>query len=173
MLGLAPVLDFDGTLADLEVDWVELRRSLKVDRIDDLWYRSGGWDTVTAAEIEAATVASPVIPVELLSTVSCFSVVTSNAASAVHRFVDRFPVLKQRLSIVVGREELGGPKTEFKRFELGVQRCLEATDQQRTESPSTYVGDSDYELDFARRLGMRAVDVRDLIGRESIQRGGI
>jgi hypothetical protein len=164
MLGLAPVLDFDGTLTHLGVDWVGLRQELGVDRIDDLWSRAGNWNIVAEAEIAAASVAAAVAPVAtILSAVRCFAVLTSNDARAVTRFVERFPALRDRLAIVVGREELGGPKTDFARFEVGMQQCLEATEQHRGGERAVYVGDSPYELDFALRLGLNVVDVEDLV----------
>ena len=39
MLGRAPIVDFDGTLARLDVDWDGLRRSLGLGSLDDLWRR--------------------------------------------------------------------------------------------------------------------------------------
>jgi FMN phosphatase YigB (HAD superfamily) len=164
MIGPAPVLDFDGTIARLNVDWTELRRRLNVDRIDDLWTRTRGWSEVTDAEVRGATTAAVISPVvAILSKVQGFAVLTSNDARAVHRFMDRFPDLKNRLAIVVGRGELGGPKTDFGLFDEGVQQCLAATNQYRNGEQAVYVGDSSYELDFASRLGLKAVDVKDLI----------
>ncbi len=164
MLGPAPVLDFDGTIAQLDMDWIELRRQLNVDRIEDLWTGTRDWSAVADAEVRAATTAAPVESVvAILSEVQVFAVLTSNDARAVHRFVDRFPDLKNRLAVVVGREELGGPKTDFALFNEGVQQCLTATAQHRNGEQAVYVGDSPYELDFASRLGLKAVDVKDLI----------
>jgi hypothetical protein len=163
MIGLAPVLDFDGTLATLDVDWAGLRRRLNVDHIDDLWSRGGDWNAVIDAEVSAASTAEAVTPVvTILSTVRCFAILTSNDARAVRRFLSRFPELVNRLTVVVGRRELGGPKTDFTLFEIGVRHCLAANDLLRDREQSVYVGDSAYELDFARRLGLKAVDVKDL-----------
>jgi phosphoglycolate phosphatase-like HAD superfamily hydrolase len=172
MIGPAPVLDFDGTIAQLDVDWIELRRQLNVDRIDDLWTKTREWSEVTDAEVRAATTAEVVGPIAaILSKVQGFAVLTSNDARAVHRFMDRFPDLKNRLAIVVGRGELGGPKTDFTLFTEGVQKCLTATDQYRNGEQAVYVGDSSYELDFAHRLGLKAVDVKDLIDHHRPEEG--
>jgi Haloacid dehalogenase-like hydrolase len=163
MIGHAPVIDFDGTLARLDVDWAGLRRRLRVQRIDDLWSKGADWGAVIDAEVSAASTAEVVTPLAtILSTVRCFAVLTSNDAGAVRRFLSRFPELENRLTIVVGRRELGGPKTDFTVFELGVRQCLAANDLLSDGEQSVYVGDSAYELDFARRLGMRTVDVKDL-----------
>jgi phosphoglycolate phosphatase-like HAD superfamily hydrolase len=165
MLGLAPVLDFDGTLTNLAIDWAKLRRRLNVERIDELWSRPNDWSIVSSEEIGAAEIADPIRPVvDGLSRVRDFAVLTSNDAAAVHRFVDRFPLLKVRLRLVIGRHELGGPKTDFSRFESGVRRCLVATGQDQGQAIPVYVGDSQFELDFARKMGMRAVDVKELTG---------
>jgi phosphoglycolate phosphatase-like HAD superfamily hydrolase len=161
MLGLAPVLDFDGTLAQLDVDWPALRAKLNVERIEELWSRANGWDVVTDAEVRAAETALPVLPAAMLSGVRCFAVLTSNDARAVRRFMDRFPQLRERLTTVVGREELGGPKSDFACFELGIRQCMDAMN---IDELTTYVGDAPYELDFARRLGLTAIDVRELVG---------
>ena len=39
MLGLTPILDFDGTITELPVDWSSLRRQLGIHQIVDLWER--------------------------------------------------------------------------------------------------------------------------------------
>ena len=72
MLGRAPIVDFDGTLARLDVDWDGLRRRLGLGSLNDLWETRGsrrdgwmddaGWRAVTAAEIDAARDAEPVAP---------------------------------------------------------------------------------------------------------------
>lgn len=164
MIGLAPVLDFDGTLARLDVDWVGLRRSLKVERIDDLWSRNDtDWNAVVVAEVSAAETAEAVAPVvAILSAVRCFAILTSNDSEAVRRFVSRYPELENRLTVVIGRRELGGPKTDFNRFEVGVRQCLAANNLLSDGEQTVYVGDSKYELEFAHRLGLKAVDVEDL-----------
>jgi FMN phosphatase YigB (HAD superfamily) len=142
------------------------------ERIDDLWSQGGDWDAVIDAEVSAASKAEAVTPlVTILSTVRCFAILTSNDAGAVHRFVSRFPELVNRLTVVVGRKELGGPKTDFTLFEIGVRHCLAANDLLNNGEQSVYVGDSAYELDFARRLGMTAVDVRDLDRQQRLGEG--
>jgi phosphoglycolate phosphatase-like HAD superfamily hydrolase len=165
MLGRAPILDFDGTLVNLDVDWGGLRDTLAVERIDDLWDQpETGWSVVANAEMRAASKAPGVaVVLDRLSKVRCFAVLTSNTSDAVHCFVNRFPILKEKLAFVVGRDELGGPKTEFAFFKLGVQACLRATEQLRGRDSAVYVGDAPYELEFASRLGLIAVDVRKLV----------
>jgi hypothetical protein len=165
MFGLAPILDFDGTLARLDVDWEGLRCSFNVKHIDDLWNQTGdAWSVVAEAEVKAASEASAVCAVlERLPTVQCFAVLTNNDSGAVRCFVNRFPSLKDRLSLVVGRRELGGPKTDFAIFESGMRQCLRATNHQRRGDTAVYVGDAPYELEFASRLGLIAVDVKTVV----------
>jgi FMN phosphatase YigB (HAD superfamily) len=155
------ILDFDGTLARLEVDWEGLRLKLGVRSIDDLWAgsRDRDWAVVTGAEVAAARHAVPVAAVsKLLGATERFAILTSNSSSAVAAYLERFPELKSRVAAVAGREELGGPKTEFEVFDRGFRTCLAALGK----DSATYVGDRAYELEFARRLGAEAVDVASL-----------
>jgi phosphoglycolate phosphatase-like HAD superfamily hydrolase len=162
-LGEAVVSDFDGTLAKLEIAWQSLRETLGIERIDDLWQDADlrRWDAVTSAEIEAAAGAEPVTSViEALGSVSAIAVLTSNDEAAVETFLERWPELRARVRTIVGRRTLGGPKTDFEVFSSGYATCLDAIG---AESPMiTYVGDMRYELDYARRLGARAFDVKEL-----------
>ncbi|HEY3143590.1 MAG TPA: hypothetical protein VGJ86_20810 [Acidimicrobiales bacterium] len=163
-LGPAPIVDFDGTVARLPVDWDALRRQLGVSRIAELWTRSQAdeeaWKVVSAAEYEAALVAQPVGSiVDALAGVAGFAVLTSNSVAAVDAFCDRHPALRERMSVVIGREMLRGPKTDFGRFSAGFAVCLEATAGDRGDAETVYAGDQHYELDFAHRLGARTIMV--------------
>jgi phosphoglycolate phosphatase-like HAD superfamily hydrolase len=165
MLGPAPVVDFDGTLARLQVAWAALRAAAGVRRIDDLWAHDDPerWSAVTRAEEEAAAAAAPVDAVlRHLGDTDAVAVLTSNAETSVLAFLDRYPDLRRRVAIVVGRETLAGPKTDFDTFERGFRRCVDATATARGDGPVVYVGDMEYELDFARRLGATAIDVTTL-----------
>ncbi len=163
-LGSAVVSDFDGTLARLDVAWQALRETLSVDRVDDLWSDPGPqrWDAVTRAEVEAARTAAPVpFVMHALSSVPAIAVLTSNDEDAVQTFLDRWPDLRSRVRAVVGRRALGGPKTNFEIFSVGYATCLRAIDAKES-SRITYIGDSEYELDFARSLGADAYGVSEL-----------
>ena len=160
--GRAPILDFDGTIARLDVAWSELRARLGLGRIDEVWASRDErrWDEVTAAEIEAARVARPGPAVgSLMRSLDSFAILTSNAERAVTVFLARFPALEQRVALVVGRETLGGPKTDFEVFARGFALCSVALG---SPARQVYVGDQQYELDFARQLGADAVDVAAL-----------
>jgi len=165
-LGPAPIVDFDGTIVRLPVDWTDLRRRLGVGHISDLWAlgRSDAFCLVTEMEVAAAGVGGPISAVmDSLALTTSFAVLTSNSALAVRRFFSRFPEHERRLACVIGREELGGPKTDFACFRAGVGRCLDATKTALGEAPAVYLGDSAYELAFAATLGIAALDVADLI----------
>jgi phosphoglycolate phosphatase-like HAD superfamily hydrolase len=167
ILGPAPIIDFDGTLARLDVPWDGVRAELGVDHIGDLW-RNGApepWALVSRAEERAARAADVVPEMQAaLTHTNSFAILSSNGESAVWRFLDRFPDIKSRLQVVVGRETLAGPKNDFEVFARGFTVCVEATAAARTESSIVYVGDMAYELAFARRLGARTIDIEELRG---------
>ena len=165
ILGPAPIIDFDGTLACLHVAWDDLRARLDVDRIAQLWQAENpdAWAMIRNAEIEAATKAIPFDPMRAgLELSSAFAVLTSNSEDAVNHFLRRFEALEARAAVVVGRETLAGPKSDYEVFRRGFTRCVAATAVSRGDQDVVYVGDAEWELDFARRLGARPVDARDL-----------
>ena len=163
-LGTAVVSDFDGTLANLEIPWPTLREQLSVARIEELWKDPDmqRWQTVARAEIEAARTASPRSSViDALGSTPAIAVLTSNDESAVETFLDRWPALRSRVRLVVGRRTLGGPKTDFEVFSAGFAQCLRAVSA-HDPSEVAYVGDQEYELDYARRLGASTFGVHEL-----------
>jgi phosphoglycolate phosphatase-like HAD superfamily hydrolase len=147
------------------VAWDDLRARLDVDRIGQLWQSENpdAWSMIRDAEIEAAIQATPLGPVRAgLERSSTFAVLTSNAEDAVARFLTRFESLEAKAAVVVGRETLAGPKDDYEVFNRGFTRCVAATAATRADEDVVYVGDADWELDFARRLGASAVDAREL-----------
>lgn len=165
ILGPAPIVDFDGTLACLHVLWDDLRARLDVDRIGQLWDRDDphAWSIVRDAEVEAADHATSFEPVRAsLERASTFAVLTSNSEDAVARFLARFTSLESRVAAIVGRETLAGPKHDYDVFERGFTRCVTATAPERADERVVYVGDAQWELDFARRLGAHAIDAHEL-----------
>jgi phosphoglycolate phosphatase-like HAD superfamily hydrolase len=165
ILGPAPIVDFDGTLARLDVSWDDLRVRLGVDRLSQLWAHEDPdqWSIVRAAEIEAAGNAMPFEPVRTgLECASAFAVLTSNSEDAVLHFLNRFPSLESHVAAIVGRETLAGPKHDYEIFERGFTRCVTATASARADEHVVYVGDTSWELDYARQLGAHAIDVHEL-----------
>jgi phosphoglycolate phosphatase-like HAD superfamily hydrolase len=165
ILGPAPIVDFDGTITALPVDWDDLRARLRVDLIVRLWEYDNpdAWKIVRDAEVEAARHAAPLEVVHgLLERSSQFAVLTSNTEDAVTSFLERFATLETRVAAVVGRETLAGPKSDYEVFRRGFTECVAATESARADGHVVYAGDADWELEFARRLGADAVDARTL-----------
>ncbi len=163
-LGNAVVSDFDGTLAKLTIPWQSLRETLAVQRIEDIWNDAdtGRWAVVTRAEVEAAQVAPPIAHVfDALAGVTDLAVLSNNDETAIETFLDRWPRLAERVRAVVGRQALGGPKTDFANFSAGYARCVAAISPGVAPNV-TYIGDMSYELGYARRLGANAFDVKEL-----------
>lgn len=166
ILGPAPIIDFDGTLARLDVPWDDLRTEAGVTHIRDLWNRvPEAWTPVSRAEERSARVAD-VVPAmqKALGHTSSFAILSNNSEAAVWQFLERFTDLVSRVRLVVGRETLAGPKNDFDVFARGFTACVEATAGARGRSPVVYVGDLSYELAFARRLGGRPIHVDALRG---------
>jgi len=173
MLGRAPIVDFDGTLARLDVDWEGLRRQLGLQSLDDLWQRVSGdragwyespeWRLVTSAEVAAAGRAASVTAlVTALGACAGFAVLTGNSEAAVSAFLDRQPGLRDLCLTVAGRETLRGSKRDPLAFARGFRPCAEATAAARAGDPPVYVGDLAWELVQARRMGAIAFDVREV-----------
>ena len=150
------ITDFDGTVCRLEIDWSAVRRRAGVARIGELWEREdpASWDTVTAAEVDAATIAPPISAVlEMLTESQGFAVLSNNSADAVAAFLNRYPIIAARCRLVIGREELQGPKEDAERFARAYARCLAALGAATDDVD--YLGDQDYELALAARCGAR------------------
>lgn len=167
ILGPAPILDFDGTLAVLPVDWRELRGRLAVVSIEHLWLTeastSSRWDLVTDAEVAAAALAQPVpATVQALDRVRTFSILSSNSERSIAVFLARFPALAGRKRLVVGRETVGGSKRDPDLFAVAFWACRDATAAERGTGPVVYLGDSAFELELAAALGAIALHVDEL-----------
>ena len=90
IFGRAPVVDFDGTLALLDVPWDDLRRELGVGGIIDLWSGAveGGWQHVRDAEVAAAAVSEPVErAMRTLEDARAVAILSDNSEDAVRRFL--------------------------------------------------------------------------------------
>jgi|APSaa5957512535_1039671.scaffolds.fasta_scaffold21897_2 phosphoglycolate phosphatase-like HAD superfamily hydrolase len=170
-INTSAIIDFDETLMPLAVDWEGLRKYLNVSRLGDLWDRSHPlfeWEPVRQHEIEAAET-SPFInhTLEVLKSVTSFAVLTNNSEQAVATALARLPEIEKKVSLIVGRETLKGPKQKRSNFDHGFKNAL---DSLSTIGKSTYyLGDQDYELNFAKDLG--AIPIRVLPDRLSFHNG--
>jgi hypothetical protein len=161
LLGPAPIVDFDGTMAFLPVDWTALRRALGVGSVAELWTNGepGQWATVTEAEFTAVSRARPIVAtLDALAAARAFVVITDNDESVVAEFLSAYPALAAKTRAVFGRQSHGGPKRDREVF----ARAFSAARQWLGDiAPDpVYCGDQDYELDFARALGAGTVRVR-------------
>jgi hypothetical protein len=161
------IFDFDGTLTNLNVNWVEIRQTLNIASIEDIWSfeedeRKRAWCLVSEAEVRATEIADPISSVvDLLNCVD-FAVLTNNSEIAVSDFLD-----KQALGFsnqqIIGRTWLGKSKRNFERFSQAIEHIL----GERLEKPNSpkekvgYFGDSDYELEFSDLIGLESFRVND------------
>lgn len=164
--GTGLVSDFDGTLARLDVDWAGLRRELGVARILDLWEPDGpGWERVTEEEVRAARTASAVAyGLDTALRYEAVAILTNNSERAVEVFLGRVPHLAERVVAVAGRETLAGPKNARDVFEEAMARLRAALAPRRV---GAYLGDQDYELEYAASLVPTVIDARGTVAPRS------
>jgi phosphoglycolate phosphatase-like HAD superfamily hydrolase len=160
--GRVLITDFDGTLVKLAVDWPALRDRLGVQRIGDVVTRGDPelLRAIAAAEREGAMAGQPVEPA--LAFVRGFdrcAVLSNNSEIAIDAFLSGYPEIRTRCEVVVGRESLGGPKSEREHFVNGLEICRRALGG---SEHVVYLGDTAYELAFARELGLETIDVASL-----------
>ena len=162
LLGPATISDFDGTLINLDIDWAKLRNQLGINSLTELWSESlDGWDLVTRAEVIAAGSSTFVTTViSELHQVEELAILTDNSIQAVDTALERLPWLKERVRSVVGREVLLGSKWDPAIFTTGFELATSSLLLSSSQSLPTYVGDSAYELEYARSLGSTVFEVR-------------
>lgn len=156
------ISDFDGTITKLEVDWVNLRKSLGVDSIDRLlaYGESPSWSTLTNAELMSVTAlwASGDV-MNAIENAKAFSVLTNNSEKTVQRFFEIQDSVSVKPATVVGRESINGSKTNFHNFRSGIERCLNTMACEDGDE-IWYIGDSIYEIEFASKLGLSSYKVK-------------
>ncbi len=152
------ILDFDGTFADLKVDWVGLKTELGVETIREIWAfpeeaRNEMFGVVEKYEVLGLPVA-PRVDVDFLRAFDTWSILTNNSENTVRTFLSRTelqtPYVEPRL--IIGRESLVGPKEDFCKFESGICKILDF-DKSKFRS-ALYVGDQEYEKNHSCDLGM-------------------
>ena len=157
---LPAVVDFDGTLVDLQVDWATLVKRLGNPTLTQQ-FEPRFRDRLREAEM--ARLATAPVNRRLVAELSAggpFAILTNNSSEVVAAFLERYPELKRRCVLIVGREQLTDSKVNPVAWWSGVSRCLErlgVAPGQRWR----YVGDSAYELDHARKAGAAQItDIR-------------
>lgn len=154
------IVDFDGTLINLRVDWGHLRRSLGVKSISELWNISGEsqWDTVTTAEIEAVETSE--INTQLIKSLQNFSqvaILSNNSNYSIKNALLRIES-DSKDWLIFGRESIEGPKEDWGLFNRVVRKITEQWMCSLNEV--VYFGDSKYEIDYAQVLGLKVVPVK-------------
>ena len=152
------ILDFDGTFADLKVDWVGLRTELGVESIGEIWTfpreaRNGIFEVVENYEILGIPIA-PRLDLDFLKTFDTWSILTNNSENTVRTFLKRIrpQTYFAEPRMIVGRESLVGAKEDFFKFRLGVGKILDF-DKNKFHS-TLYVGDQNYERNHSLDLGL-------------------
>lgn len=171
------VLDLDGTLVQLDVDWVRVKRrlvkiavayqvSLADDRLSALLSearRLGQGPAAVAMEealaaAEAAGVAYSPVNTALLSWLESLpptvpvALLSLNSRETLRLVRERLGLV-QRVGALVGREDVTRPKPDPEGLLTLVRRFA------ATPGRVLFVGDSEADLECARRAGVRGVDV--------------
>jgi hypothetical protein len=166
------ISDFDGTISVLNVDWTSLRTKLKVKSIEDLLCVGiqPSWNILRTAELDGVQsqwVSSEVRTILQGST--SFSVFTNNDQDAVEEFFSRQQTAAKPSSII-DRKKIEGSKKVFEKFKTGITLCMESMGCISTKGV-LYLGDSDYEMSYARKIGLETRLVApngDLVNETSI-----
>lgn len=164
------IFDFDGTLTNLHVDWIELRRTLSISRISEIW-------TFSNSKIrEAMTVISEferigltnelVVERAKFDSLEQFSVLTNNSEKTVETFFEKINLNSHLPRLhpkkIVGRETLLNQKENESTFIRGIQIILESMEVS-SRSECLYIGDQPYELNFAKTCGLKAISIESYL----------
>ena len=160
------IFDFDGTLTDLNVDWVSLKKKISVTRISELWdfelaEKQNAFSIISDFELKG-TKSELNFDRRKFERFSKFAILTNNSEKTVEYFFEllnlehKWPQLDPVL--VVGRETLQGPKEIQDVFQSGIRLIFE-TLQIENAFDCCYIGDQKYELSYAAKFGLRAIDI--------------
>jgi hypothetical protein len=155
------ISDFDGTITNLDVDWKGLRERLSVSSIEELLLEDfkRSWLDLKKVEINGVTAEWASIDVrKRIANVESFSILTNNDKEAVSKFFDLQSEIAEKPTIVIDRNFLGGSKKNFKNFSKGIDTCLTHMHCGNLKEV-VYLGDSNYEIEFAEQLGLFAIQV--------------
>lgn len=162
------IFDFDGTITNLNVDWKSLKAELRVETISEIWnlpkqQKKEAHKIVSEFELRGLSY-KLIFNENLFTSMNHFSVLTNNSEKIVRKFFNGInsnsikPIIDPFM--VLGRETLQGPKENKTIFATNVNRIL---DGMKIKSPESciYVGDQEYELDFADKIGLIPVHIND------------
>ena len=160
------IFDFDGSITNLLVDWDSLKKNLSVTRISEIWdlpdlEKQIAFDLVSDYEARGITTKLLFDP-KLFNRFKNISILTNNSEGTVARFFENLnkdhevsqPIL------VVGRETLQGPKEKEEIFGRAIKLIFNVMNIASAEN-CVYVGDQDYELLFAKKIGLNTIDIRE------------
>ena len=160
------IFDFDGSITNLRVDWDSLKKNLSITRISEIWNlpvleKQIAFDQISDYEVKGITT-ELLIDRSLFNEFKHISVLTNNSEGTVAHFFDNLnkdykinqPVL------VVGRETLQGPKENEEIFRRAIKLIFKAMNIASVEN-CIYVGDQEYELLFAREIGLNSIDIKE------------
>ncbi len=162
------IFDFDGTLTNLNVDWIALKREISITRISEVWnfqrtQKSKALSIISDFELKG-TKNKLNFDRKKFERFSQFAVMTNNSEKTVDFFFEmlnldyNWPRLNPTL--VVGRETLQGPKEIETLFQSGIQLIFDSW-QVKNTSFCCYIGDQNYELRYAAKFGLRAINIQD------------
>ena len=153
---LPAIVDFDGTLVTtLDIDWGALAAKLRAPTILEQ-HTPRCWATLRDAELVALTKAkvNDALVERLSAAGGKFAILTNNSEDTVRTFLAMRPKLAKNCVLVIGRESLPDSKENQVVWRAAVRKCKRALGI-RLGEPWSYVGDSGYELRYARAAGAR------------------
>lgn len=153
------VSDFDGTLCNLAVNWPQLKSDFGLSFIESGWDLCGQpkeqfWRAVADAEYRAVEHSELIMPVvAFLESSDRLVILTNNSEQAVAQFIARHGLFKPMTHLsIVGRETLGGSKRNRSLFTSSIELAI--SNNSTRPSRVAYIGDSDYELEYAHEMGL-------------------
>ena len=168
-MACSAILDFDGTITDLEVNWEEVRNCLGVSRISDVWRYDANsrirlLNKITEFELKGVRQELK-LPVALINSFDSYYIISNNSELAINSFyygLETNERLKlKRPTMVVAREKLQGPKEDFSIFKKWIETIL-CNYADKPRSKLSYIGDQQYELDYSELLGIQPIHVSRL-----------
>jgi phosphoglycolate phosphatase-like HAD superfamily hydrolase len=162
------IFDFDGTITNLNVDWNSLKTEIAVEKISEIWNLEESQKIAAIkiiSEYEIAGLSFDLIfDREYFELFQKFSILTNNSEETVARFFYELnrnsSLIKIKPEKIVGRSKLQGSKENEKIFNDQIV-CLLMAMKIRYPSNCVYIGDQEYELEFAKKIGLETFHIRE------------